>query len=78
MKVKFGRTEIEVTAEDIIMDNGHLYQMISRNLGTVWNKKTPILAKNRAKQMIKEGQLVFWKRENSTLGGTVDYYKFVL
>ena len=57
MNIKCGRNEFELNEKDLIMDNGACYQLITRKVGIGYDASTPILAKTKAKQLIKEGKL---------------------
>lgn len=64
MKVKCGRREITLTEKDIIMFNGVCYQIITRKIGVRWEATTPIIAKAKAKELIKNGLLKEVKLKN--------------
>lgn len=68
MLVKVRRMEIEVNKNDLVLFNGACYQIIT--------KSHAILAKSRARKMIKEGKLVFEKVRDGGLKCNLIYYRF--
>ncbi|MBP1308873.1 hypothetical protein JOD82_001893 [Paenibacillus sp. 1182] len=71
LTVKCGRNEYDLDATDEIKFNGACYQLITKKQ---WNESAPILAKAKAEKLIKSGDLVFSREENS-LGVNLKIYK---
>jgi hypothetical protein len=62
MKIKCGREEFDLTAQDEILFNGACYQIITRRTGIGLNSYIPKIAKTTASKMIKNGELVFCRK----------------
>lgn len=60
MKIKCGRHNIEFTKDDIIFDNGFCFQITIQQVGSGWDKWYPVVAKNKAKNLIKENKLLLF------------------
>jgi len=69
MKIKCRKEEFDLNEEDAIMYNGACYQIITQKTGHGWNWSYPIIAKNKAKQLIKEGKLIFDPIERKSNNG---------
>lgn len=75
MKIKCGTKEFELNEKDLIMDNGACYQLITRRIGIGYYAQVPVIAKSKAKQLIKEGKLKETKLEKPPFKGNgLKYY----
>lgn len=58
MLIKIERREFDITNEDIIMDNGACYQLITKKYTKGWCQYYPIVSKTQFNKLIKENKLV--------------------
>ena len=76
MIVKCRRREFVLDETDKIMYNGACYQIITKRYGQGFDQAIPVIAKAKAKKMIKEGSLVLDRVEKNTyLKNNLEYYK---
>jgi len=73
VKVKCGREEFDVNSKDIVMYNGSCYQLTTKRTGKHWHEWPPVIAKARARKMIKDGVLTLTKEHH---GMGLQYYNF--
>ena len=77
MIVKCGRRKFDVTSDDLILDNGACYQIITQHYGVGFNKLTPVLAKSTFKKLLKKGKIVKTdKLYKNSLGVEYIVYRF--
>lgn len=80
-KLKVGRNIFEVTDNDLILDNGACYQIITKEVGTAFDRYPPLMSKKLFSELKKCG-LVFTNealKQNATKqygSSVVTYYKF--
>lgn len=76
MKIKCGRKEYELNKHDVIFFNGACYMIMTREEGDLYRKYSPIVAKAKAKQLIKEGLFKEVTLSNPPYyGDSYKYYK---
>lgn len=73
MIVKCSRRKFDVTSDDLILDNGACYQIITQLYDSGFSKLTPILAKSTFKKLLKEGKIVKTNRLYKNSLGVVDH-----
>ena len=80
MKIKSGRDEYEVSSQDLILDNGACYQLITKRKYSGWNSYPLIIAKTTFKKMLKDGKIRKSKKVYGGLSKNITYplYKFVI
>lgn len=78
MIIKIGRREYDVHDNDLILDNGACYQLITQKYFYKWNDVSPIFPKHLFKKMKKEGQIVLSERKYKSAIGKVEFdlYEF--
>jgi hypothetical protein len=80
MDIKCGVRTFKVTNEDLILDNGACYQLITKNYFKDWYYHTPIVAKTLFNKLLKEGKIRKSKKKyKSGLASGIEYdlYEFV-
>ena len=78
MIIKCGRREFTVTENDLILDNGACYILITQSYQDGWSKCNPTVAKSTFKKLLKEGKLKLSPRKyKGTYGSRYDLYQFV-
>ena len=75
MKITASRRTYEVTNKDLVMYNGACYQLMTQKYYHNFGYYTSQISKAKAEKWIKEGMLVFEKRENN-MGFEVEWYRF--
>lgn len=58
VKLKVGRNILDIDENDLILDNGVCYQIITKKVGSGFNKVSPIMSKNLFKNL-KNTELIF-------------------
>ena len=58
VKLKVGRNVLDIDKNDLILDNGACYQIITKEIGYAFNKKTPIMSKKLFNDL-KKCELIF-------------------
>ncbi len=58
VKLKVGRNIFDIDENDLILDNGACYQIITKKIGFGFNKSTPIMSKKLFKDL-KKCELIF-------------------
>ena len=78
MNIKCGAYEIELDKEDIIFDNSFCFQITTKEVGKAWHKHSPVIAKTKAKKLIKDGvlELVSEEFKYTTTDGKDVWYKY--
>ena len=72
MMVKCGREEFNLNNEDIIFDNGACFQITTRQERY---KACPVISKAKAKQLLKEGEIILIKENLAyTLENGTEYW----
>ena len=75
MELKCGRETFNLNEKDVIMYNGACYQLITRKVDVGWKQSTPVVAKAKAKKLIKDGLLTSAVLENAPYKGEdIEYY----
>ena len=64
IKLKVGRNILNITEDDLILDNGSCYQIITQRIGYGFNKDVPMMSKRLFNELRKIG-LVFTNDELS-------------
>ena len=81
MKIKCGRKEFEVNSNDIIMDNGNVYQLITQKIRKGYYDYNPQIAKNVFKSLLKAGKIyktdMKYKNAFGVISESIVLYKFV-
>lgn len=76
MIVKCGRREFELDENDEILFNGACYVLTTKKYLVGFDMVSPTIAKNKAKKMIKDGDLIFKEKRKSHYFDIVnDIYK---
>lgn len=57
MEVKCGRRKFDCTGEDLILDNGACYQLITQQYYQEYHYHTPVVSKILFKKLLKEGKI---------------------
>jgi hypothetical protein len=57
MEIKCGRRTFNVTNEDLILDNGACYQLITQKYFQDWYYHTPVVSKTLFKKLLKYGKI---------------------
>ena len=79
MKIKCGRKEFEVTEKDRILDNGVIYQLVTRCYNKGFDRVTPIIAKSTFDKLRKEGKIrLSSERWHGCCNVTYPLYEFVI
>lgn len=68
MKIKCGRQEFDLTKNDVILDNGACFQIMTRKVFKGWSDYPPVVSKVLARKLIKNGDLVL--KEEKVAGFT--------
>lgn len=78
MIIKMDRREFDVHDNDLILDNGACYILITQKYYYQWHDVSPTFPKYLFKKMQKEGKIVLSKKKyKSVLGGKLlDLYEF--
>ena len=58
VKIKVGRNILDIDENDLILDNGVCYQIITKEIGYGFQKSTPIMSKKLFKEL-KKFELIF-------------------
>ncbi len=58
VKLKVGRNVLEIDENDLILDNGARYQIITKKIGYAFNKSIPIMSKKLFNDL-KRCELIF-------------------
>ena len=77
MIIKCGRREFDLTPKDRILDNGAIYQIITREYFKSWNYITPVVAKKTFKKLLREGKIRKSKDKYKGYFGEMDLYEIV-
>lgn len=76
--IKCGRREFDLTPKDRILDNGAVYQIITREYFKSWNYITPVVAKQTFKKLLREGKIRKSKdKYKGCFGKLYDLYEIV-
>ncbi len=62
VKLKVGRNVLEIDENDLILDNGACYQIITKEIGYAFNKSIPIMSKKLFNDL-KKCELIFTSEE---------------
>ena len=81
VKIRLGYFDLEIDENDIILDNGSCYVLITKELGSGRDSHHPIISKTDFNDLRTHGflytnnelRLFAWKQEKST---NVTYWKF--
>ncbi len=46
VKLKVGRNVLDINENDLILDNGACYQIITKRIGFAFNESIPVMSKN--------------------------------
>lgn len=78
MIIKCGKREFDLNENDIIFDNGACYQITTKTYRQGWSDYYPVVAKSKAKMLIKDGDMVLVKEERqyTTSEGEDVYYRY--
>jgi len=74
MELKCGRKTYILTEKDLIMFNGACYQLVTRVEPIDHYDVSPIVARNRAEKLIREGKLVL-SHKGIKRNVKVEFYK---
>ena len=80
MIVKCARREFDCNKDDLILDNGACYILITKKYYHDWVEISPIVAKATFKKLLKEGKIRLSKKKyKDSFGNTTTYslYEFV-
>ena len=77
MQIKCDRRMFSVTNKDLILDNGHCYQLITQPYRKGWDTLIPKVSKKLFNQLLKENKIVRSKKKYSGLFGEYALYEFV-
>lgn len=58
VKLKVGRNVLDIDENDLILDNGIRYQIITKKVGTGWNTSYPVMSKKLFNDL-KKCELIF-------------------
>ena len=58
VKLKVGRNILNIDENDLILDNGVCYQIVTKNIGSGFNKNAPIMSKKLFNNL-KRDELIF-------------------
>lgn len=75
MQIKCGRRMFSVTNKDLILDNGHCYQLITQSYRKGWDTLIPMISKKLFNQLLKENKIV---RSEKKYNGMFENYNYVL
>lgn len=62
VKLKIGRNIFDIDKNDLILDNGSIYQVITKETGSGWNASIPVMSKKLFNNLKKTG-LIFTNEE---------------
>ena len=74
MLIKCGRKEIELTNKDIIFYNDACYQIMTQTIRQNFYEIYPVIAKDKAEKLIKDGKLIEIKKEFAYYIGRKEYW----
>ena len=80
MEIKCGKRTFNCTGEDLILDNGACYQIITKKYFKDWYYHTPLVSKTLFKKLLKEGKIKKSKKRYKTNYPSQPYfdlYEFV-
>lgn len=84
MKIKCGRRMFNCTSENLILDNGVCYQLITQKSITQnfdnrhnWYRFFPVVSKTLFKKLLKEGKIRKSKKKYETRYESLDLYEFI-
>ena len=80
IELKVGRNILKINENDVIMDNGACYQIITKQIGYGWNASIPKMSKKLFTDLLK-ANLIYTNGElmnlaNKEYVGKVVLYKF--
>ena len=58
--MKIGRYEFDINENDVIMDNGSCYQLITRKAGHGFEKTAPIISRTLFNKLLKEEKIYLY------------------
>lgn len=58
VKLKIGRKVFDIDKDDLILDNGACYQIVTKRVGFVFNESIPVMSKKMFNELRKCG-LIF-------------------
>ena len=78
MEIFICRRKFDVHDDDLILDNGSCYQLITQKYFYQWSHVSPIFPKYLFKKMKKEGKIVLSDRKYKSVFGKSEYdlYEF--
>lgn len=81
VEYKVGHNLLKITDSDRVMFNGAVYIVYTQEVGTGWDKRSPLLARAKARKLINLGILIPVENYVTTFSGIkseYDNYKFDL
>lgn len=67
--MRIGRYEFDINESDLILDNGACYQLITREVGSVFYRTAPKVSKAMFKRLLKE-KIIYTNEELAKLAST--------
>ena len=77
MEIKCNRRTFTVTEEDLILDNGACYQLITQEYNKDFDRYYPRVSKTLFRQLLRDGSIQLSGRKYKAFGGDeYDLYQF--
>ena len=76
MEIKCNRRTFTVTEEDLILDNGATYQLITQKYSQGFDQYIPRVSKALFRQLLKDGSIRLSNRKYKAFGEEFDLYEF--